>query len=225
MVTIDPYRRSVGPHTAQWLPIKRATDLAFFLAILAASILLYNLNYGIWEFDIENFFIPLWIIAAVLVGGTLDRIGHLFEGRQVLGMPEAVAVMAVILVIILPILYGSPQVDALADGHPPGIVDPYQAYNSTRPVVDKIEDGAIIFALWHQFHVMGYIMLVEQGRTDIAIHELYPAGESYKFSPSYLDYIKANIDSRPIYLTYPARGLDTLYHFEPQPPLIRLRRR
>ncbi len=33
VVTIDPYKRSMGPHTDQWLPIKPATDLAFFLAI------------------------------------------------------------------------------------------------------------------------------------------------------------------------------------------------
>ncbi len=33
VVTVDPYKRSMGPHTDRWLPIKPATDLAFFLAI------------------------------------------------------------------------------------------------------------------------------------------------------------------------------------------------
>ncbi len=33
VVTIDPRKRSVGPHTDKWLPIRPATDLAFFLAI------------------------------------------------------------------------------------------------------------------------------------------------------------------------------------------------
>ncbi len=33
-VTIDPWRRGVGPHTDEWLPIKPVTDLAFWLAIV-----------------------------------------------------------------------------------------------------------------------------------------------------------------------------------------------
>lgn len=33
VVTIDPRRAGMGPHTDEWLPIKPATDLAFFLAI------------------------------------------------------------------------------------------------------------------------------------------------------------------------------------------------
>jgi anaerobic selenocysteine-containing dehydrogenase len=34
VVTIDPWRGSIGPHTDEWIPIKPATDLAFFLALL-----------------------------------------------------------------------------------------------------------------------------------------------------------------------------------------------
>ncbi len=33
VVTIDPRKRGAGPHTDRWLPIRPATDLAFFLAI------------------------------------------------------------------------------------------------------------------------------------------------------------------------------------------------
>ncbi|MFQ5872135.1 MAG: molybdopterin-dependent oxidoreductase, partial [Candidatus Geothermarchaeales archaeon] len=33
VVTLDPWRRSMGPHTDEWLPIKPGTDLAFFLAL------------------------------------------------------------------------------------------------------------------------------------------------------------------------------------------------
>jgi anaerobic selenocysteine-containing dehydrogenase len=33
VVTLDPRRRGAGPHTDEWLPIKPATDLAFFLAL------------------------------------------------------------------------------------------------------------------------------------------------------------------------------------------------
>jgi anaerobic selenocysteine-containing dehydrogenase len=39
-VTIDPWRRSVGPHTDEWLPIKPVTDLAFWLAII--NVLIFN---------------------------------------------------------------------------------------------------------------------------------------------------------------------------------------
>ncbi len=33
VTTIDPWLRSVGPHTDQWLPIKPGSDLSFFLAL------------------------------------------------------------------------------------------------------------------------------------------------------------------------------------------------
>ncbi|MBM2831620.1 MAG: molybdopterin oxidoreductase, partial [Dehalococcoidia bacterium] len=33
MVTLDPRKRAVGPHTDEWLPIRPGTDLAFFLAL------------------------------------------------------------------------------------------------------------------------------------------------------------------------------------------------
>jgi anaerobic selenocysteine-containing dehydrogenase len=37
-VTLDPWRRGVGPHTDEWLPIKPVTDLAFWLAIISVLI-------------------------------------------------------------------------------------------------------------------------------------------------------------------------------------------
>ncbi|MFQ5871223.1 MAG: molybdopterin-dependent oxidoreductase [Candidatus Geothermarchaeales archaeon] len=33
VVTLDPWRRGMGPHTDEWLPIKPGTDLALFLAL------------------------------------------------------------------------------------------------------------------------------------------------------------------------------------------------
>ncbi len=33
VVTLDPWRRSMGPHTDEWLPIRPGTDMAFFLAL------------------------------------------------------------------------------------------------------------------------------------------------------------------------------------------------
>jgi anaerobic selenocysteine-containing dehydrogenase len=38
VVTLDPWRRSMGPHTDEWLPVKPGGDLAFFLAL--ANVLL-----------------------------------------------------------------------------------------------------------------------------------------------------------------------------------------
>jgi len=38
VVTLDPRRAGMGPHTDEWLPIKPATDLAFFLALSNALI-------------------------------------------------------------------------------------------------------------------------------------------------------------------------------------------
>ena len=199
--------------------------LAIFWGIFGLSVYIYCLNYGIWEFDIDIYFIPIWLAAAVIVGLLFeyihDRVSGFLLGKYLNPLVGAVVLVA----IVFSILAGSEQGDGLKKGHPPGIPEPRAAYQSAKPVVDKLEDNAIVFALWHQIHVLGYIFLIEEKRSGIGLHEIYPAGQSYKFSTSYLKYIDANIDSRPIYLTYPARGLDTLYRFEDHPPLIRLRRK
>jgi len=197
---------------------------AVFFAVLSLSILIYNLDYDIWKFDIDVYFIPLWMITVVMTAICIMYLSEKAGAVISFAFARQVTAIIIALIILTPMLYGSEQVSAIAAGHPPGEPDPYKAYNSTKSVMQKIEDNAIIFALWHQFHVIGYILLVEESRTGIAIHELFPAGETYDFSPSYLEYIDANIDIRPIYLTYPANDLKLLYRFEYQPPLIRLRR-
>jgi anaerobic selenocysteine-containing dehydrogenase len=40
VVTLDPWRRSMGPHTDEWLPNRPGSDMAFFLAL--ANVLLEN---------------------------------------------------------------------------------------------------------------------------------------------------------------------------------------
>jgi hypothetical protein len=198
---------------------------AIILTLLALSVYIYDLNYGIWEFDIDIYFIPIWLTGAICIGVLTEYLYTFISGfllGKYLNMTVSAAIVAT---ITLSILVASPQWDGLRKGHPPGIADPKAAYQSAKPVVDRLENNAIVFALWHQMHVLGYIFLVEEKRSGISLHEIYPAGQNYKFSASYLKYIDANIDSRPIYLTYPARGLDTLYRIEEQPPLIRLRRK
>ncbi len=205
-----------------WLA-KKYWKLAVFFAVLGISLVIYNLNYGIWKFDIAVYFIPLWMIAALMISFLMAEI---LTSKGVAGnrLVRMIVAAFITLAILVPMLAGSDQAAALVEGHPPGKPDPYLAYNSTKPVMEKIEDNAIIFTLWHQFHVIGYILLIEEKRSGIGLHEMFPAGEEYDFFPGYLNYIEANIDLRPIYLTYPAPGLDKHYRYEHHPPLIRLRR-
>ncbi len=40
VVAIDPWRRGVGPHSDEWLPVRPGTDMALFLAM--ANVLIAN---------------------------------------------------------------------------------------------------------------------------------------------------------------------------------------
>lgn len=200
--------------------LMRQRVTAVFVIIVGLTFLGYDLLHGIMDIDV--YYIPIWIIGAVAVG---IGVGVALEWvrRLSIRMIPKMALVVIFTAILAPILWHSEQIKALQEGHPPGIPDPTLAYRETKPVVDRLEDNAIVFALWHQFHVIGYIALVEQERTGISLHELYPAGESYRFSNSYMEYIAENIATRPIYLTYPVPRLEQLYRMEELPPLYRLR--
>ncbi len=73
----------------------------------------------------------------------------------------------------------------------------------------KIEDDAIVFAIWDRLYSYVYTAHIEQGRTSIRFHEVWPSlGETT------LQYIAENIDEHPIYFTTLHPEISVYYDLE-----------
>jgi hypothetical protein len=92
---------------------------------------------------------------------------------------------------------------------PPGLDDweaYYYRFPEIRPleasqVVNRIEENAIVFTDWDQAYGFYYASHVMQRRTNMYFHETYPQEGVTQFAESAVDYIEANIDTRPIYFS------------------------
>jgi hypothetical protein len=67
--------------------------------------------------------------------------------------------------------------------------------------VEHIEDNAIVFTDWDQAYGFYYTSHVLQGRTGLSFHETFPQEGVTQFAESAVEYIEANIDTRPIYFS------------------------
>ena len=73
-------------------------------------------------------------------------------------------------------------------------------------LLNKVEDDAIVFAVWDRLYTHVYTAHILEGRTGIAFHEVFPT-----LGQSTLDYIEANIDQRPIYFATLHPEISTYY--------------
>ena len=93
------------------------------------------------------------------------------------------------------------------------IFAPDKAVKDAAKLLNKIPEGAILFADWDKLYSYVYTAEIMLGRTEVTMHE-------YLFMPdgslpqTTLDYIAANVDSRPIYFTVFVDELNTLYSVE-----------
>jgi hypothetical protein len=91
-----------------------------------------------------------------------------------------------------------------------------------------VEDNASVFTDWGTLYPVLYGTHVEQGRTGIEAHEMYPAGSDGRLQDTAVSYILANLGKRPLYFTQVDDALSRNYNFvevDSQLPLYRLEKR
>jgi len=89
--------------------------------------------------------------------------------------------------------------------------DPERATKEGHRILSQVEDNAILFTNWDRLYSYVYTAHILEGRTGIALHELLTPPQP---GTTTMDYIDANIESRPIYFTLDVPELELYYNVE-----------
>jgi hypothetical protein len=101
-------------------------------------------------------------------------------------------------------------------GEPPFEVD----YSETlkrqlTACVHELEDDALLLTEWALLYPFYYVAHVEQGRTEMRFVQTYPAIGQSRLATTAVDFIRDEIERRPIYVSEPLPEIAEEYHFEP----------
>jgi hypothetical protein len=155
------------------------------------------------------FFIPsyIWLamLTAVALGGLAWAIGRL-PSRPVQITLNVILMLLILYVGVLPTLM--PRLKVVQRGQLPFLGDQSYVVNSNfdlrykqlSRIVGKLEPNTIIFLNWDMLSPYWYAADIEQGRTDLRFVEQDPH-DSPGFPASAIEFIRANIDTHPVYLS------------------------
>jgi hypothetical protein len=186
--------------------------LLFLLAGGAQT--LFALNYEVDDFYV--FFIPSFVFLALWAGIGLGKLqdGLGWGARRLLkGHKPAFAASALLGAIVLGLSI-QPWSEMLVtawrdervtfaigtplDEYPYPIEDPTWVHDEAEALVNALEPDAILFTGWDVLYSYYFVAHVEQGKTGLAFHEMYPQDGMNGLAESTADYIAASLP-RPVY--------------------------
>jgi hypothetical protein len=177
----------------------------FVMALMAHWTFFFNFRVmGMYVYYIPSY---IWIalLAAVGADGIAWLIGKI-PWRSVPRMLEPVVMLALLASCVAPRL--SPAWTAVQKGQSPFIGqegylvqnDTLAKYQTVSRVVSQLEPNAIMLQSWDELYQYWYAALFEQHRTDLRFIEQHPYHEPFTLPDSTIEFIRANIDTHPIYL-------------------------
>jgi hypothetical protein len=189
---------------------------ALLLALTLTGFLAFGSTYNV--FDYYVYYIPVILVLGILVGLGVHAFLALIEG-----LPKAPSLLPTglgLVMIVLAIYQSSDKiVYSWQERTPPGLED-WEAYYYRFPemhsleaseAVNHIEDNAIVFTDWDRAYGLYYASYLIQGRTGMSFHETFPQEGVTEFAESAVEYIEANIDTRPIYFSERPSQLSSRY--------------
>ena len=182
----------------------------------------------IWGFAVtvsfsvyREFYVPVFVITSVWFGvgaGELLLVpGRIFRQDQPAGRVIRIVLSAMLL--LLPIWNARADLSlAIQSGyttfvreyHIYPVFAPDKAIRDARKIINRVEENAIVFSDWDKLYSYIYTAQIEEGRTGISFHEAW-IGDDQVLSATMIEYIEANIDTRPIYFTIEMPGLAERY--------------
>jgi Protein of unknown function (DUF2723) len=177
---------------------------AILLILAFLAFLTFALTYNVFDFYI--YYIPAFFVLAILVGLGVNAFVEVFALLPRLPRFAPTVLGSFILIVGF---YSSIDDIGLRwrERIPPELED-WERYFFTFPdyrkfeaeqTVNRLEDNAILFTDWDHAYDFYYVAHVLQGRTRMSFHETFPQEGVTRFADSALQYIEANMDSRPIY--------------------------
>jgi len=181
--------------------------------------------------DLEVFFIPLYVIVSVLIvegmASLADGIESFFRAfhmrKQVCAMLGSLVALGLFVWGALPFREAVQKsvhqgritfLDESRMYYPYPVLDPGYPYREAKKIADKVEDNAILFIDWDLLYPVCYVAHVEEHRTGIACYEPLPFGTNGRFPTSAIEFIRQNVDQRPIYFSSIPDNIKGLYKFK-----------
>jgi hypothetical protein len=157
--------------------------------------------------DFRVLYVHAIVLLVVLFGIGIDRI---LESVTLIprlpGFVTALAGVGIFMILFYPSVMDIST--AWREHMPPGLEGWERYYHfpadqrlKIERVVNRIEDDAIVFTGWDKLYAFYYVAHVLQDRTGIDFHETFPQEGVEQLADSAIQYIEANIDLRPIYVT------------------------
>jgi hypothetical protein len=179
-------------------------------AMLLSGILLtflgFVVSYDVLEFYV--FFVPPLMILVIFIGLGVNTILKIFT--FLLRLPRAASRLLGIGILMTWLYPSALHISAAWKERAPPMLEnwesdyyefPGESRLKAEQVVNSIEDNAIVFTGWRRVYAFYYVAHVLQGRTGIDVHETLPQEGIEQLAASTIQYIEANLDTRPIYST------------------------
>lgn len=210
---------------------------ALLLGLTLAAHLFYVLHHDMG--DIHVGYIPTYVLLAIFAVCALDVVPSSVKPAS--GKPRRWRTALEVSVSLL--LLGSTLIPLVADGHfmmtgrprfwvpsgePPFEVDYSPELNQRLSAcVRGLENNAVVFTEWGVLYSFYYVAHVQQQRTGLTFIQTYPAIGQSRLADSAIEFIREQIQTRPVYVSEPLPEIADTYDFEECRPggmlLFRLR--
>jgi hypothetical protein len=151
------------------------------------------------------------VLLAIIATTGLDRLGPWLRQIHLKAGPIFQTTISVLAILFSVWILLAPRWSSVQRGEIPFIgeenyllwEDPAPTNRIITRTVEQMKPHTVVFMDWYWLYTYYYIAHVEQGRTDLRFIEPAPRADKWGLPESVIDFIEANIDSRPIYFTYP----------------------
>jgi hypothetical protein len=200
------------------------------LVIAFLSQLIFTSTIGVSE--IVVFYVPGYAILAIFVGLGVSFIFELTQRFLMRVMSQRVRYVPFLTVLISSVLIIGMiypyfknillSVDkgriTFLDGTPYAkfpfpVGNPDLPHQQAASLVNNLEDNAVVFTGWEMLYAYYFVAHVEQGRTNMFFHELYPKARMDGIAKSTVEYIKRDFDKRKFYFeNVPGEDITSLFY-------------
>ena len=185
--------------------IRRDWRLAVLFGLGLLSFWLFYFNYHVG--DIYVFYIPGYLLLAVLAGAGLGAADRFLAARRLAAMTflRPLALAALIIIAALPVL--SPRLPAVAKGEAPFLgAREYLVNSGTRGLrakaantVKALDRDAIVFIDWNRLYPFYTAAHIDGDRPDLRFIEATPRAERPGLALSVIEFVRSRIGEQPIY--------------------------
>ncbi len=192
---------------------------SLFLILVWLSSAAFAFTYDV--FDYYAFYYPIFLSMGIFAG--LGVHGAAKSISAWMKNPRLIPHTSWLLCGALLVLFAKDFHSAWQDKLPTGL-DEWDRYGYQSPgaykfksekIIEPLEDNAIVFTNWSKLYGLYYAAIVVHGKTGMDFHQTYPQEDAYRIADSLIDYIEANIDSRPVYFTMYPTPLADRYNITP----------